>query len=86
MLTLLIVLILLGGWGGGVVGISSIDTMDASENETTKYRQFVTDRWYKVRLRVTPRVVVPRQSDVVVVRRVPGLGRAGRGPGSREPF
>jgi len=28
--------LILGGWGGGVVGISSIDGMDASENETTK--------------------------------------------------
>ncbi len=29
-----------GGWGGGVVGISSIDGEDASENDTTKYKKF----------------------------------------------
>lgn len=46
--------LILGGWGGGVVGISSIDGMDASENETTRYMGFSKDRWYKVRLRVTP--------------------------------
>jgi hypothetical protein len=46
--------LILGGWGGGVVGISSIDNMDASENETTKYVSFPKDRWFKVRLRVTP--------------------------------
>ena len=46
--------LILGGWGGGVVGISSIDHMDASENETTKYIPFPKDKWYKVRMRVTP--------------------------------
>ncbi len=43
---------ILGGWGGGVVGISSVDGFDASENETTSFRNFKTDRWYKVRARV----------------------------------
>jgi len=43
-----------GGWGGGVVGISSIDDMDASENETTKFMNFEKDRWYHIRVRVTP--------------------------------
>lgn len=43
-----------GGWGGGVVGISSIDGMDASENETTKFMNFDKERWYRIRVRVTP--------------------------------
>lgn len=43
----------LGGWGGGVVGISSIDGYDASENESTMYQQFKMNQWYKVRVRVT---------------------------------
>ena len=43
---------ILGGWGGGVVGISSVDGFDASENETTSFRNFKTDQWYKVRARV----------------------------------
>ena len=43
---------ILGGWGGGVVGISSVDGFDASENETTSFRNFDMDRWYKVRARV----------------------------------
>ncbi len=42
-----------GGWGGSVVGISSVDGMDASENETTKSMEFVKDRWYSFRVRVT---------------------------------
>jgi len=45
--------LVLGGWGGGVVGISSIDGHDASENETTTYRSFAEGRWYRVRLQVT---------------------------------
>jgi hypothetical protein len=42
-----------GGWGGGVVGLSSIDGQDASENETSSFRQFERGRWYALRLRVT---------------------------------
>ena len=42
-----------GGWGGGVVGISSIDGADASENETTQFITFETGRWYRIRVRVT---------------------------------
>jgi hypothetical protein len=38
---------------GGVCGLSSIDGLDASENSTTKYREFETSRWYTIRLRVT---------------------------------
>jgi hypothetical protein len=33
--------LIVGGWGGGVVGLSSVDSMDASENETTKFVTFV---------------------------------------------
>jgi hypothetical protein len=43
-----------GGWGGEVVGLSSIDGADASENETSFARKFELGRWYSLRLRVTP--------------------------------
>jgi hypothetical protein len=46
--------LILGGWGGGVVGLSSLDDFDASENETTHAMPFNTNQWYQVRLRVTP--------------------------------
>ncbi|WP_246120188.1 3-keto-disaccharide hydrolase [Blastopirellula retiformator] len=42
------------GWGGAVVGLSSIDGEDAANNETTKYIAFDDDRWYRFRLKVTP--------------------------------
>jgi hypothetical protein len=41
-----------GGWGGGLVGISSLDGMDASENETTGYKKFEPNKWYTIRVRV----------------------------------
>jgi hypothetical protein len=43
-----------GGWGGKVVGLSSINGADASMNETTSTREFETGRFYSLRLRVTP--------------------------------
>src|SRR5262245_51013414 len=41
-----------GGWGGSVVGLSSIDGQDASENETTDYVTLAKDKWYTIRVRV----------------------------------
>jgi len=43
-----------GGWGGTLVGLSSINGDDASENETTQFRKFENGHWYRVRVRVTP--------------------------------
>lgn len=43
-----------GGWGGGVTGLSSVDHMNASENETATDQTYDKNRWYKIRLRVTP--------------------------------
>jgi hypothetical protein len=45
--------LIVGGWGGALVGISSLDGMDASENETTKYQTFLQNHWYRIRLRIT---------------------------------
>jgi hypothetical protein len=43
-----------GGWGGDIVGLSSLDGWDASDNETRTYFDFEKGRWYAFRLRVTP--------------------------------
>lgn len=42
-----------GGWGGTLVGLSSIDGNDASENSTASVANFENKRWYKIRVRVT---------------------------------
>jgi hypothetical protein len=44
---------IVGGWGGGIVGLSNLDGHDASENETAIARQFENGRWYSLLLRVT---------------------------------
>lgn len=44
--------LIVGGWGGSLVGISSFNGMDASENETTKFVGLESKRWYRIRLRV----------------------------------
>jgi hypothetical protein len=41
-----------GGWGGDIVGLSSIDGWDAADNETRTYFNFESGRWYKLRLQV----------------------------------
>ena len=46
--------LIIGGWGGGVTGLSNIDNMAAVENETTGYLDVKDNRWYQVRLQVTP--------------------------------
>ena len=45
--------LVVGGWGGAVVGLSSIDGRDASENDTKSLQTFERDKWYRVRIRVT---------------------------------
>jgi hypothetical protein len=45
--------LIVGGWGGGVVGLSCIDGEDAASNPTSLYREFERERWYAVTVRVT---------------------------------
>jgi len=45
--------LILGGWGGRVIGLSCIDEEPAAENETCDYRDFEQKQWYHIRLRVT---------------------------------
>jgi hypothetical protein len=46
-----------GGWGGHVTGLSSLDGMDASENETTRSFNYEDKTWYRFRVRVTGEVI-----------------------------
>ncbi len=46
-----------GGWGGGLVGLSSIDGADASENSTSSHHDFKNGQWYKFRVIVEDDVI-----------------------------
>lgn len=46
--------LIIGGWGGGLVGLSSLNGADASENDTSSWHEFKQDQWYAIRLRVVP--------------------------------
>jgi len=41
-----------GGWGGGLIGLSSINGFDASENETGDQYDFKEHTWYRFRISV----------------------------------
>lgn len=45
--------LIVGGWGGGLVGLSCLDHQDAYNNETARFRKFESNRWYSIRVRVT---------------------------------
>jgi hypothetical protein len=45
--------LIVGGWGGTTVGLSNIDGLDASDNNTRILMQFDKNRWYHIRLAVT---------------------------------
>ncbi len=64
--------LVLGGWGGDLVGISSFDWMDASENETGTGYPFENDRWYRVRVRVRPETIDAWIDDERIVHAEPG--------------
>lgn len=66
--------LILGGWGGGVTGLSSINGKDASENETTRYLSYEKQRWYRVRVRVDASRVRAWLDDELIVD-VPREGR-----------
>jgi hypothetical protein len=46
-----------GGWGGSITGLSSLDGMDASENDTSHPVKYENGKWYRFRVRVTDRMI-----------------------------
>lgn len=45
--------LIVGGWGGPVVGLSTIDGLDASDNQTKILKNFERNIWYRIRLKVS---------------------------------
>lgn len=59
--------LILGGWGGSLIGLSSIGGMDAANNETMMIREFEQNRWYKIRMRVTDKKLVTWLDDEEII-------------------
>jgi len=57
-----------GGWGGGLIGISSIDGNDASENSTASYKDIKNDRWYRFRLVVSDEAIMVWMDDEELIQ------------------
>ena len=59
--------LIVGGWGGTTVGLSSIDGLDASDNSTRTLMQFDKNRWYHIRLDVTGKEIRAWIDSLMVV-------------------
>jgi hypothetical protein len=59
--------LILGGWGGSLIGISSLDDFDASENDTGDAYVFEDNKWYDVKLRVTAEKLQVWLDDKMVI-------------------
>jgi hypothetical protein len=71
--------LVLGGWGGALTGLSCLDGLDASDNETRSYRAYQKGRDYTARVRVTrERIQAWVDGDPVA-----DVARAGRKVGLR---
>ncbi len=64
--------LILGGWGGSLVGISSFNGLDASENETTTMKEFEDKRWYRVTVRVTENRIQALVDGEKLIDAIPG--------------
>ncbi|MEN6407680.1 MAG: DUF1080 domain-containing protein [Thermoguttaceae bacterium] len=60
--------LVVGGWGGLLVGLSSVDGADASENDTSTVQDLKNNVWYRVRIRVTPAAIEAWIDDRRVVQ------------------
>lgn len=64
--------IIIGGWGGNLCGISSVDYLDASENQWSENITLENERWYTLRVRVTPGVLQVFLDEKLYTARVEG--------------
>jgi hypothetical protein len=50
--------LIVGGWGGPVIGLSCIDGADAANNETEVLKRFDKNTWYKIKLQVNEERII----------------------------
>lgn len=60
--------LILGGWGGTVIGLSSVNGEDASQNQTSQSMEFEQGRWYNVRIRVTDAAIETWLDDKPIIK------------------
>ncbi len=60
--------LILGGWGGTVIGLSSVNSEDASQNQTSQSMEFEQGRWYNVRIRVTDAAIEVWLDDQQIIK------------------
>jgi hypothetical protein len=70
-----------GGWGGDIVGLSSLDGWDASDNETRTYFNFENGHWYGFRLQVTDDRIMGWIDDQPIINASIAGRRIGLRPG-----
>ena len=59
--------LIIGGWGGTTVGLSSINGNDASENETTTLMKFEKNIWYGICLVVKENTIKAWINDSLII-------------------
>lgn len=57
-----------GGWGGGVTGISCINSMSAEENNTTSGLSYVKGQWYRFRVQITDEILAAWVDDAAIFK------------------
>jgi len=59
--------LIVGGWGGAVVGLSSIDGNDAEHNSTRILKKFDKNVWYKIKLQISDEKIIAWIDDEKLV-------------------
>ena len=59
--------LIIGGWGGSIIGISCIDGVSASENATTNRMNFIDNQWYHITLDVSGGIIKAMIDNQVVL-------------------
>ncbi len=59
--------VVIGGWGGATLGISSINGSDASENEWSRIMSFDNEKWYSFHLKVSKEQILFSVDDETMI-------------------
>ncbi len=59
--------LILGGWGGSIVGLSNVDDFSAAENSTTRAITFTQGKWYDIEAEVSDKKILVALDDEVII-------------------